>query len=153
MNKDPPTYELWVFGAINSFKELEEYCRANWNVWQEIVWILTDETKGVEYFVNSQIPKTLITHLVCCLTRGLMAQIEAKNQMIEQLRHENSSMNYPFRDDVLKFTPKVGGDAENVSSQINIMKPANLISQSVLLTQRTSIIILKSKSCESVVVM
>jgi hypothetical protein len=57
--------ELWYFAAKYSFVELEQYCRSNSGVNNEIKEILADPGKGVKFLLNDQgIPLAIINEIV-----------------------------------------------------------------------------------------
>ena len=62
---ETPTLELWYFAAKYSFVELEQYCRSNSSVNNEIKVILANSTEGVKFLLNDQgIPLAIINEIV-----------------------------------------------------------------------------------------
>ena len=62
---ETPTLELWYFAAKYSFVELEQYCRSNSNVDNEIKVILANSNEGVNFLLHDQgIPLAIINKIV-----------------------------------------------------------------------------------------
>ena len=90
MRHDPPTFELWKFAARYSLIELEEYCRSNTVVIQEIKEILCDPARGgLSGLVSDGTPILVLEGVIRTIVqRPRMSRYNAKEvyNMMEQIQ-------------------------------------------------------------------
>ena len=65
-----PTFDLWVLAARHQFVELEQYCRADYEVYKTLKGFMRNHQKGLAEFVASQgIPIRMMSGLVSGLVK------------------------------------------------------------------------------------
>lgn len=64
LRQDPRAFDLWKFAARYSLIELEEYCRSNTLVIQEIKQILCDPARGLSSLLSDGTPTLVLEGVI-----------------------------------------------------------------------------------------